>query len=140
MANALTNLGQEIALFNDQNGANTNNGGIVKSAARLKMYKNTSTPNKNGTGFNEVDNGNGYTTAGVAITPSDWTMSVVGGNAQVQLADKTWTAVGGQIANIAGAYITDADGRVLAWWERATVMTLNDGDSTTADDLILRIV
>jgi len=140
MSNSLTNLGQQVALFNDQNGANTNTGGIVKVAARLKLYKSTSTPSKAGTGFNEVDNGNGYTTGGIAITTADWTMSVVSGNAQVQLADKTWSAVGGQIANIAGAYITDADGRVIAWWERTTVMTLNDGDATTADDLILRIV
>jgi hypothetical protein len=55
------------------------------------------------------------------------------------LADQVWTATGGSIANIAGSYITNAAGDVLAWWERTTPLTLLDGEAVTDDDLTIQV-
>ena len=143
MANSLTNYGQEVALFSDKNkasGSVTNAGGVANMGTKLKLYASTSTPSVLGTGFTEVSNGNGYTTGGIALTTSSFTLSVVSGSAQVQISDQTWSASGGSIANIGGVYLTDANDNVLAWWERTTALTLASGDSMVADDLTVRLV
>lgn len=133
MANSLTNAGEELALFGDGVG----DGSIARLATSVRLFTSASTPNKNGTGFTQVANGNGYTTGGIAITVADWTFSVNGVNGQIVLDDQVWTATGGQIVNIAGAYIHDGTD-VLAWWERSTV-TLDDTDTITLDDLTIRL-
>ena len=135
MANSLTNKGEEYALFGD----GSSDGAIARMAAKVKLYASGSTPNKNGTGFTEVSNGNGYTTGGAAITVSNWTYAVVSSNGRITLDDQLWTASGGNIANIAGAFITDAGDNVLAWWERSTATTLTPGDSITLDDLFIEL-
>jgi hypothetical protein len=135
MANSLTNDGEEFALFGDGVG----DGSIARLATAVRLFDSTSTPAKNGTGFVEVANGNGYVTGGQAITVADWTFSVVSMNGQIVLDDFVWTAVGGNISNIKGAYITDASGNELAWWERTTAVTLTPGDSLTVDDLTIRL-
>lgn len=135
MANSLTNLGEELALFGDGVG----DGSIARLATAIRLFDSTSTPAKDGTGFVEVANGNGYTTGGQAITVADWTFSVLANNGQIVLDDFVWTAAGGNIANIKGAYLTDSGGSALAWWERTTAVTLTPGDSLTADNLTIRL-
>lgn len=135
MANSLTNKGQEYMLY----GTATPNGSLANLGTKLKLYNSSSTPNINGTGFTEVSNGNGYTTGGQALVRADYTLGTSGSNKQITIADKTWTASGGSIANIGGAYLTDASDNVLAWWERASALTLASGDSLTLTGLIVRL-
>lgn len=135
MANSFTNKGQEYMLH----GTATPNGAISNLGTKLKLYDNTSVPAKDGTGFVEVANGFGYTTGGVALTRSDYTMSLDAGNQKIVIANKVFTASGGSIANIAGAYLTDAGNLPLAWWERTTAITIAAGDTLTCDTLTLKI-
>ncbi len=130
MANSITNAGQTEALTGSS---------IVAVATKLKLYTNATTPLKDGTGFTEVANGNGYTTGGVAILPGDWTSTLDTGNVKVTLADQVWTASGGSIANVMGAFITDAADNPLAWWERTSVTTVASGDTVTAAGLFLKL-
>lgn len=134
MANSITNKGEEYGLVGDGSG----DGSIARKAASVRLFQSTSSPNKDGSGFNEVANGNGYTTGGNAITVANWTFSVQATNGQIILDDQVFTAAGGTIPNIAGAYIQDSGSEVLAWWERS-VITLSDGDSLTLDDLTIRL-
>lgn len=135
MANSLTNKGQEYMLH----GTATPNGSLSNLGTKLKLYDGTSTPNKNGTGFVEVANGNGYTTGGIAISRADFTLSLVSLNNQIVIANKVVTAAGGSIPNILGAYLTDASNLVLAWWERTSAITLGSGDTLTLDTLTIRL-
>jgi len=135
MANSLTNKGEEYALFGDGVG----DGSIARLATALQLFDSTSVPLKDGTGFVEVANGNGYVTGGIPIGVSDWTFSVVSMNGQIVLDDQVWTASGGNIANILGAYLVDTGGNALAWWERTSAVTLTPGDTLTADDLTIRL-
>lgn len=136
MANSLTNKGEEYALFGD----GVSDGSIGRLATNLLLFDSTSTPAKDGTGFTEVANGNGYVAGtGKAISIANWTFSVVSQNGQIVLDDQTWTASGGNIANILGAYIVDTGSNALAWWERSSAVTLTPGDSLTADDLTIRL-
>lgn len=140
MANSLTYYGQAVMLRKDAtayrtSGSETNVGGFAKLGLRLRLYTSASTPAKTAGTFVEATGG-GY--AAKTIAESDWTLSTVSGNVQAQLTDQTWTATGGSVANIAGAYVTDTDGNVMGWWERSSAVTLADGDSITADDLIVR--
>jgi hypothetical protein len=143
MANSLTNYGQEVALLSDTNrtlGSATNAGGLGNLGSNLKLYADGSTPNVNGAGFTEVTNGNGYATGGIALSSASYTLSTVSGSVQAVIADQTWTASGGSVSNIAGVYLTDASGNVLAWWERSAALTLTSGDTLVADDLTVRLV
>jgi hypothetical protein len=117
-----TSDGQDAALY----GA-----GLSNVATTLRAYDSTSTPNENGSGFSEVSGG-GY--AGISIGHSDWTAVTVGSHRGIQLADQTFTATGGSIANIAGVYLTDTGGNVLFWWARSSVLTLADGEYMKVDD------
>lgn len=140
MANSLTNEGQGVALGKGSTGVVY---GIVQASTRLKLGTDATTPLKDGTGFTEVANGNGYVTTGLAITQANWSTSLSGGDRQVILDTSgpfQWTASGGTIANVKIAYITDASARPEAWWERSTVVTLNSGDTITADQLTIRLV
>lgn len=142
MTNSFTHYGQEVALFDDQNrptGTPNGDGGISKQGKKLKLYNSTSVPNKDGSGFTEVANGNGYVTGGKALVEGNFTLSIDSGNAQTMIADQTWTAAGGTVPLIAGVYLTDADDNVLAWWERGSTLTLEDGDSIVADDVFLKL-
>ncbi len=133
MANSLTYAGQDAAFY-----GGTGDGGFARTATKLKLYTSASTPAKDGTGFTEVANGNGYLTNGIAITRSDWTAETDSLNRRIRLANKVWTASGGSIANIAGAYVTDAADNVLAWFERSSPITIASGDTFTADTLFIK--
>ncbi|KKL54015.1 hypothetical protein LCGC14_2269640 [marine sediment metagenome] len=132
MANSLTRDGEKACLL-----GGASDGSVARLATSVRLFKSTSSPNKDGTGFNEVDDGNGYTSGGHAITEANWTYDV--SNAKITLADQTWTASGGQVLNVKGAYIVDAGGNVLAWWARSTPVTLDSGDDITLDDLVVQL-
>lgn len=134
MANSLSNKGEEYMLFGD----GSSDGAIARLTTAVLLYTSASTPNKDGTGFTEVANGNGYVTGGTARTIANWTFSIVSTRGQVVMADVVYTASGGQILNIAGAYLVDTGANVLAWWER-TPVTLDDTDTLTLDDLTIRL-
>lgn len=137
MANSLANKGEEYSLFGD----GVSDGSIARKATNLLLFDSTSVPLKDGTGFVEVANGNGYVAGtGKAITVANWTYSVVSQNGQIVLADQVWTASGGNITNILGAYIVDGSANPLAWWERTSAVTLTPGDTLTADNLTVRLV
>jgi hypothetical protein len=53
----------------------------------------------------------------------------------MRLADRTVTATG-VISNVAGAYIANNTGQVIAWWERP-VLTIQSGSTIVLDDLAI---
>jgi hypothetical protein len=145
MSNSLTNKGQQFMLA----GAD----GITRVGTKIKLYTNASTPLKDGTGFVEVANGNGYATGGLAVTPftgtipaaslpatsGNWSIDLDTGDIKAVLDDKQWTASAGSIANIAGAYMTDASDVILAWWERGSTTTIASGDTVTLTGLFIKL-
>lgn len=136
MASSLTYQGEEYALIGD----GSSDGSIARLATAVRLYDSTSSPAKDGTEgveFIEVANGNGYTTGGKSITVTDWTYTDT--PSKIVLSDQTWTASGGSIANIAGAYVVDGSNNVLLWFERSSAVTLADGESITLDDLTIRM-
>lgn len=138
MANSLTHKGAEYMLHGNTEDAD-NNGGLTRLATHIRLFKSDSVPNKNGTGFVEVDDGAGYSAGGIAITVADWTFSVVGSQPQVVLDNKQWAAMGGDIENVAGAYLVDAAGNVLVWWE-IEVVTVEDGDTFSVNGAGVRLL
>jgi hypothetical protein len=133
MANSLTYKGEEATLKSP-----TSLGSIARIAEAIRLFKGDSTPAKDGSGFNEVPTGNGYTAGGHAITEANWTYAAT--NSKVTLVDQVWTAGGGSIENVRGAYIVDGSGNVLAWWELSGAITLASGDQLELDDLAVRFV
>jgi hypothetical protein len=131
MASSLTYLGEKYALFGD----GASNGSIARLATSLRLY--TTAPTKAGGGVEAT--GPGY--ASIGITTADWTPTPVPGPGvpmQIKLTNKTWTATG-DIPNVAGAYLTDAGGNVVCWWERsAGAVSMVAGDTLTADQLTIR--
>lgn len=153
MANSLTYYGQAVCLFKDirtipnfATGNTTNAGGFAKIAARLRLYLATSNPAKSGGAFTEVtytnllqiDGSSPAVYTSIPISETDWTTGYASGNFEIKLTDMGWLATG-VVSNIGGAYITDANGNVMAWFERATPVTLSSGDKIIADDLIIRL-
>ena len=136
MAAKLTNKGQEYLLH----GTATPNGGLTNLATAVRLYDNTSVPNKNGSGFVQVASGNGYPVGGTLITRASWALALNLGDQRITLADIVLTASGGNIPNIAGAYFVDAGGLVLAWWERGSSLTLGPGETLTLDDLSVKLI
>jgi hypothetical protein len=135
MANSVSYQGQEYALLGD----GVSSGSIARLATQLRLFTSASTPDKDGSGFTYLTDGvNGYNHQ--AITVANWTGAggAGGQDFEIQLDDFTFTASGGSLANIAGAAVVDASAAVLAWWERTSPITLNDGDAITADDLLIR--
>ena len=136
MAGSLTQLGQKYMLMGNAGGTD---GAFARLATKVKLYASSSTPNKapGSATWNEVT-GSGYTAGGLAITPSSWTLALDGANYKITLADQVWTA-SGAIANIQGAYITDAADGVMAWFDRSTPITLASGDVYTATGNIIEL-
>lgn len=135
MATNVTHLGQQHALGELV-------GGIIIVATKIKLYTGASTPNKDGTGFVEAANGNGYLTGGVAIVTANWLADLFSGNRRVRLKpsgnDVAWVASGGSIVNIAGAMLTNAGNAVLAWWPRVGgAVNIAPGEDVTLVDLTL---
>lgn len=112
-----TYWGVQYALF----GNNASDGSIARMASAIKLYTAASVPKRTGVegiDFLEVADGNGYAAGGHAIDVTNWQWSISAGKGRITLADQTWTATTGPIANVAGSYLVDQWGRVLGWWER----------------------
>lgn len=145
---ALTQYGQQLGLIDDRRAllglstspAQVDQGGIAHIVTKIKLYDNTSTATKTMSSnvFN-TPGGGGY--ADKTIAKANWTPSVGGGgDVEMVLANQTFTATGGSINNVQGAFITDPANNEVAWWERSSAVTLALGDSITADTLTIRIV
>lgn len=129
MPSQLTYKGELACLL-----GNGTDGGLARLATAIKLYRSTSTPAKDGTGFVEVANGFGYTTGGIAITVANWAATTPPPQG-AKLDDKSWVATGGSIADVAGAYLCDAAGDVLMWAESTEVRTYAAGETILVDDL-----
>lgn len=145
---SLTQYGQQLGLIDDRRAllglstspAQVDQGGIAHIATKLKLYNTASTATKTMSSnvFTEPSGG-GYTNK--TISKANWTPSVGGGgDTEMVLANQTFTATGGSIDNVQGAFLTDPAGNEMAWWERSSPVTLALGDSITADTLTIRIV
>ncbi len=114
---------------------NGTNGGAARIATRARLYLSTSTPNIDETvGVWHEVSGSGY--APRAITHTDW--AYTSNPSRIVLADIIWPFAG-NVNGIAGAFITDALGKVMAWWDKIPVINMNPGDSVVLDDLTLRL-
>ena len=141
---ALTYYGQAVMLQQDVRtlpnftlGVSGNIGGFAQVAAFLRLYTTATTPSKNlATSFVEASGG-GY--AALPIVEANWTLELISSNMQIRLADQTFTASAGVIADVAGVYITDASGNVMAWLERSAPFTLLLGETVIVDDFTLRV-
>jgi hypothetical protein len=129
----ITNKGQEYALLGDGSA----DGSIARKATHVRLYVTGTVPDKAAGSATWVEaSGGGY--AAKAISVADWTLALEGTNQKITLADQIWVASGGAVANVAGAYITDTGGNVLAWFERATPITIISGDQLTVTGIVLR--
>ena len=137
MANSLTWKGEELMLKD----LASPDGSIAYLATAVRLFKGDSAPDKDGTGFNEVADGNGYIAGvGLLIDENDWAYSDSNSKITLTLPDPTWTAGGGSIANVKGAYIVNVGGDILAWWELTAALTLASGDKLTLADLTIKFV
>ncbi len=117
---SLTHLGQQIGLRGTGVGTN---GGILNSAAKLRLYSGASTPSKLGTGFVNIASGNGY--APWILTGGDWVFGVSEDDYRITLTNRSVVATG-VITNIAGAYLATSGDAVLAWFSHPPI-TLQPG-------------
>lgn len=76
---------------------------------------------------NEIANGNGYTTGGLALSSVTWTSD--GTNNKLDAADAQWTASGGAITAYKAAIYDDtvAGDPLIAFIDLDGVQTANDG-------------
>lgn len=145
---SLTNYGQQVALLDDNRsilggltGSASGAGGLANLIATLRLFNTSSTPGKNaGTSTWTTPAGGGYSNK--VISKANWTGSLNGSDYQIVLANQTFTATGGSIDNVDGAFVGDnaATPNVIAWWERSSSITLAVNDAITADTLTVRIV
>jgi hypothetical protein len=82
----------------------------------------------------EIAAGNGYVAGGTAasITSSAQTS----GTYKLVLGDVTFTASGGSIAAFRYVVLyndTATNNELIAWWDRGSALTLNDGEAFTVD-------
>jgi hypothetical protein len=82
----------------------------------------------------EIAAGNGYVAGGTAasITSSAQTS----GTYKLVLGDVTFTASGGSIAAFQYVVLyndTATNDELIAWWDRGSALTLNDGEAFTVD-------
>ena len=128
MANGfLTYKGEGYALW-------ASNGSIAAKAASLHLYIPSSTPDKAGAGFSEPSGG-GY--ASLPLVIGDWTLDAVAGT--VVLADQAWQAVGGDIGEVAGVYVADGSGDVMAWYPFDATLDVTEDLYVQADDLTIQL-
>lgn len=83
----------------------------------------------------EITAGNGYTAGGAATTI---TTSVSSGTSKAVGTDVTWTASGGTVGPFRYVVLyndtpTSPADPLVAWWDYGSAITLNIGDSFTAD-------
>lgn len=78
----------------------------------------------------EIADGNGYSSSGKNLTTT-WTAGVSAGQLKFDADDITWTASGGNIANIRYALISTGTNLVARAALSTSQFTLNDGSSLT---------
>lgn len=130
MTASWTYYGFQMALM-----GNGTNGGAARIAAFARLYLSTSVPNIDETVgiWNEVSGG-GY--AARAITHADWTYTP--NPSRIVLVDLIWP-FSSALTGVAGAYITDSLGNVMAWWDKIPVFNPNPGDMVLLDNMTLRL-
>lgn len=103
----------------------------------LKLYLSNATPDAAADAVKadlaEIGAGSGYT-AGGEDTQNDYTESA--GTGTLTAVDITWTASGGTIGPFRYAVLyndTAASDNLIAWWDYASSITLQDGESFKAD-------
>lgn len=82
----------------------------------------------------DLSTGNGYTAGGTAATISSSAQS--GGTYKLVLADVVFTASGGQIGPFRYVVLyndTATNNELIGWWDYASSITLNDGETFTSD-------
>jgi flagellar capping protein FliD len=82
----------------------------------------------------EISGGNGYTAGGE--TPSITSSAQTSGTYKLVLGDVTWTAAGGTIGPFRYWVLyndTAANDELIGWWDYASSITLNAGDTFTVD-------
>ena len=130
MTASWTYYGFEMALI-----GNGTQGGAGRVAAFARLYLSTSVPNVDHTVGTWVEaSGSGY--AARAITHTDWTYTA--NPSRLVLTDLVWP-LAGALSGVAGAYITDSLGNVMAWWDKIPALSLNAGDLILLDHLTLRL-
>lgn len=105
----------------------------------VKVYASNDAPSASAdnikTELAEITAENGYPSGGSDIT-NDYLES--GGTATLSGSDVTWTASGGTFGPLRYAVIyndtqTTPVDPLIAWWDRGSSVTINDGESFTVD-------
>lgn len=103
----------------------------------LKIMLTNSAPSQSNTqksDLTEISAGNGYTAGGTAVTIT--ASSQTSGTYKLVGNDVTFTASGGTIGPFRYAVLyndTSASDKLISYWDYASNVTLNDGDSFTVD-------
>lgn len=84
------------------------------------LFSNDIMPDENSTEdtFTEVEDGLGYKTGGIALTPASWNI-VLGNPSQAEHIEVAWIFAG-VVGNVYGYYIIRNTNRELMWAERFT--------------------
>ncbi len=115
---------------------------LAATTYKIALFKGTSagstwatlTKGLYGSITGEVTNGNGYATGGISLSSEIWTVGGSAGQYKFDVADPTWTATGGAIANVAGAVIYLAAGDLLVRASLATTpFTIEQGNTMTVE-------
>lgn len=103
----------------------------------FKVYLSNATPSASAddvkTDLAEISAGNGYTAGGTDVQNL---YSESGGTGTLTGTDITWTASGGTIGPFRYAVMYDdthASDILISWWDYASSITLNAGESFTVD-------
>ncbi len=129
----ITNKGQEYALRGD----GTSDGSLARKAAFVHLYVSGSVPHKVAASATWTEaTGGGYTAKPISVL--DWTLSLDAGDQKIALPDQVWQITLTPMPNVLGAYLTDAAGNVLAWFERSTAITVIAGDQLTVSGIALK--
>ena len=105
----------------------------------LKIYLSNATPSASldavKTDLAEISAGNGYTAGGEDVT-GVWSESA--GTATLAGTDVTWTASGGTIGPFQYVVLyndtpTSPADPLIGWWDYGSAVTLNSGETFTAD-------
>lgn len=104
-------------------------------ADTLKVMLTNTAPvatNVNTADITEIAAGNGYTAGGAAVAQSS--SAQTSGTYKLVVADPTFTASGGSIGPFRYAVLVNSTaGKLIAWWDYGTSITITNGNSFTVD-------
>lgn len=104
--------------------------GIAGAARRVVLMHSSSDPARGE--FREIAGGDGYTAGGRSIRREDWRFDPE--TCALTLDCYVWTFTG-PATGIEGAYISDSDDVVLAWWQMPEPVDMETGESFSVDGL-----